>query len=263
MQNKTIGIYLITERATGRDVYVGQGIVYDRWGRHRHKYSEELFDYRILLECPRCDLDFWEQHYIRVLKTHWTEGGENQNWGGQFWPRPEEPISPATRAKISASKKGSVSPNKGKTRSAESRAKQSAVMKGRTQSEEHRAKNSAAKKGRVAHNKGRPMSEEARAKISAANKGVPRSEESRAKQSAAQKGRIQSEEERAKRSAAMKAAMKGRVKGHHSEETRAKMSAAAKAREALKLAAKAVADAVLESLPATEISSDCVRETSK
>jgi uncharacterized C2H2 Zn-finger protein len=234
MKNKTIGIYLITERATRRDVYVGQGIVYDRWKKHRSKYPEDRFDYRILLECPRCDLNFWEQHYIRVLKTHWTEGGENQNWGGQFWPRPEEPLSPATRAKISASKKGSVSPNKGKTRSEEARAKQTEAMKGKVFSEEHKAK----LRGKTPANKGKPMSEEQKAKQSAAMKGRvrgPMSEEQKAKQSAAQKGRVRgpmSEEQKAKLRG------KGRPK---SEEQKAKIAATLKARAALKRAAKAMA----------------------
>jgi hypothetical protein len=184
MKNKNIGIYLITERATRKDVYVGQGIVYDRWKKHRSKYPEDRFDYRILLECPRCDLNFWEQHYIRALKTHWTEGGENQNWGGQFWPRPEEPISPATRDKIAAANKGQVPHNKGMPCSPATR-----------------DKIAASKKGSVSPNKGKTRSEEARAKQSEAMKGRVFSEEHKAKL----RGRVQSEEEKAKRSAAAKA----------------------------------------------------------
>jgi len=257
MKNKTIGIYLITEKETGRDVYVGQGIVYDRWERHRSKYPEERFDYRILLECSRTDLDYWEQHYIRVLKTHWTEGGENQDWGGQFWPRPEEPISPATRAKISATMKGrNISEetraklsaalkgkNKGKTHSEKTRAKMSSVKKGRAQgpmSEEQKAKLSAVMKGRV-----RVQSEEEKS----ARRGKPMSEEAKAKSSAALKGRVapnkgkpMSEEQRAK--------LKGRAK---SEEWKAKISAAAKARAALKQAAEWAEIVATEALLTTEI----------
>jgi hypothetical protein len=262
MKNETCGIYLITEKASRRDVYVGQSIgIEGRWVKHKGKYPADRFDYRILLECPRCDLDFWEQHYIRVLKTHWTEGGENQNWGGQFWPRPEEPISPATRAKLSASHKGQVPHNKGKPRSSATRAKISAANKGqvppnkgkpmseeqkaklrnRVVSEETRAKQSASKKGAPIG----PMSEEHRSKISAAKKGVPVSEETRAKQSVAQKGKVQSEETKAKRSATLT----GRVM---SEEQKMKLSESAKARAALKRAAKAAADAALESLISLE-----------
>ncbi len=217
MKNVTIGIYLITERATGRDVYVGQGIVYRRWRHHQKKFPKDCFDYRVLLECPRTELDFWEQHYIRVLKTHWTEGGENQTWGGQYWPRPEEPLSPATRAKISAALKGRVAPNKGVPMSEETKAK----LKGRTHSEESRAKQSASQKGRP----GRVQSEEEKAK---------------------RRGRVMPEEERAK----LSAALKGRVQ---SEEEKAKRSAAAKARWALKRAAKAAAEAALEALLIAEI----------
>lgn len=68
------------------------------------------------------------------------------------------------------------------------------------------------------------------------------SEERKKKQSEAQKGRVKgpmSEEQKAKQSAAMK----GRVL---SEEHKSKLSAAAKARAALKLAAEANIDTVLE-----------------
>ena len=209
MKNKTCGIYLITEKVSRRDVYVGQSIgIEGRWVKHKGKYPADRFDYRILLECPRCDLDFWEQHYIRVLKTHWSEGGENQDWGGQYWPKPEEPLSPATRAKLSAALKGRV---RGPL-SEETKAKLSEALKGRNHSEEHRAKNSSAQKGK---NKGRvrgPMSEEEKSKRSAAQKGRVHSEEHRAKNSAAQKGRVppnkgkpMSEEQKEKISAARKA----------------------------------------------------------
>jgi hypothetical protein len=237
MKKKTCGIYLITEKASRKDVYVGQSIgIEGRWSRHWKKFPQERFDYRILLECPPCDLDFWEQHYIRVLKTHWSEGGENQDWGGQYWPRPEEPLSPATRAKLSAALKGRVrgplseeqkaklsAALKGKVRgplSEETKAK----LRGRVQSEEEKAKQSAAQKGRVSPNKGVPMSEETKAKISAAQKGR------------AQKRRVSPPK-----------------RNPLSEETKAKLSTAAKARLALKRAAKAAATAALEAFLTIDI----------
>lgn len=208
MKNKkkeTCGIYVISERATQRAIYVGQSIgIEGRWPNHWKKFPQERFDYRIIQECPPAELNFWEKYYIRALKTHWTEAGENQNWGGQYWPRPEEPRSPASRAK------------------------QSAAMKGVPKSEEHKAKQSATLKGRP----GRVQSEEEKAKRRATLKGRAMSEEEKAKRSAAAKIRIRSEEEKAKRSAALKGKNKGKVHPPRSEEYRAKQSAAQKGRVA-------------------------------
>ncbi len=258
MQKETCGIYVITERATQRAIYVGQSIGIEvRWGAYKNRFPKDRFDYRIIQECPPAELNFWEKYYISALKTHWTEAGENQNWGGQHWPRPEEPMSPATREKISASLKGN-SNTKGRVQPEEERAKrkgkpahnkgkpgkpwteeQKAKRRGKVQSEETRAKNSAANKGRVPPNKGVPMSEEEKAKRrgkTPANKGKPGralTAEQRAKQSAAQKGRVppnkgkpMSEEQRAKCSATMK----GRPGRVQSEEERAKRSASNKGR---------------------------------
>ena len=186
MQKETCGIYVITERATQRPRYVGQSIgIEGRWGAYKNRFPKERFDYRIIQECLPADLNFWEKYYICALKTHWTEGGENQNWGGQHWPKPEEPVSPATRAKIAATQKGrpkseemkakvsaTLQGRPGRVQSEEEKAKRSATLKGKGKpmSEEAKAKSSAALKGRVAHNKGKPMSEEAQAKSSAAAK---------------------------------------------------------------------------------------------
>jgi hypothetical protein len=248
MQKETCGIYVITERATQRAIYVGQSIgIEGRWGAYKNRFPKERFDYRIIQECLPAELNFWEKYYICALKTHWTEAGENQNWGGQHWPRPEEPRSPASRAKQSASLKGRV---RGPM-SEEERAKRSAAMKGRVKgplSEERKAKQSAVMKGRVRG----PMSEEEKAKRSAAAKIRIRSEEEKAKRSAAlkgkTKGRVQSEEEKAKR--------RGKVphnKGKPmSEEQKKKLSEANKAHAALKRAAKAAAVAAFEALLFTE-----------
>ena len=233
MQNKTIGIYLITERATRRDVYVGQGIVYDRWKAHRRKYPEELFDYRILLECHRTDLNHWEQHYIRVLKTHWSEGGNNQTWGGQFWPRPEEPLSPATRKKQSEAAKARES-----SLSEEERRKRSEAFKARedSMSEEERQKRSETAKARKAS-----LSPEEKQKWSEALRAAV-TEEKRQKLAAACKAYevSLSEEEKQKRSEAFRASI--------TEEKRKKLSEAAKAQHARNRAAKAAAVAALEAL---------------
>jgi len=261
MKKETCGIYVITERATQRAIYVGQSIgIEGRWSAYKNRFPQERFDYRIIQECLPAELNFWEKYYISALKTHWTEAGENQNWGGQYWPRPEEPMSPATRAKISATLKGRV-------QSEEEKAKRSATLKGRNLSKEHKAK----LKGRVAPNKGKPMSEEQRAKSSATQKGrvlseehkaklkgKTRSEESRAKLSAALKGRVQSEEEKAKRSASNKGLVSPNKGKPMSEEQKMKISEAVKARLALKRAAEAAAAAALEALLFTETETETI-----
>jgi len=231
MQNKTIGIYLITERATGRDVYVGQGIVFDRWKAHRSKYPEELFDYRILLECPRTDLNHWEQHYIRVLKTHWSEGGNNQTWGGQFWPRPEEPLSPATKKKMSESVKASLANEETKRKKSEAAKAYEASL-----SPEEKQKRSEAFRAAVTEEKKQKLSESAKAheaSLSAEEK-QKRSETAKARKASL------SPEEKQKWSEALRAAV--------TEEKKQKLSEAAKAQHARNRVAKAAAVAALEAL---------------
>lgn len=100
-----------------------------------------------------------------------------------------------SREKMSVSKKGSPSPNKGKLMSDEQKLKQSNSMKGRTppnkgklRSLESKLKQSSMMKGRPTHMNDKPRSEDHKTKISKALKGMVRSEESRAKQSASSKG---------------------------------------------------------------------------
>jgi hypothetical protein len=260
MQKETCGIYVITERATERTLYVGQSIgIEGRWKKYKNRFPKARFDYRIIQECLPAELNFWEKYYIRAFKTHWSEGGENQDWGGQHWPKPEEPHSPATRAKISASKKGvplseehkakCSATQKGRVKgplSEEQKAKQSAVMKGRVRGpmpEEEKAK----RRGKVPHNKGMPMSEEQKAKLSATltgRVGRVQSEETRAKISVANKGQV-SPNKGMPMPEEQKAKLRNRVV---SEETKAKNSAAAKAQAVLRRAAKAAAVAALEAL---------------
>ena len=239
MKNKTIGIYLITEKETGRDVYVGQGDVYSRWKAHRRKYPEELFDYRILLECPRIDLNFWEQHYIRALKTHWSEGGNNQTWGGQFWPRPEEPLSPATRKKQSEAIKAVMAAmTEEKKKIANQKRSEAAKAYEASLSEEERKKHSEAIKAAMTS-----LSEE-------------KKREMKQKQSEAMKAReaFMSEEKKRERSQKRSEA----VKAYHASLTEEKKKIANQKRSeavkdtlARKRAAKAAAIAGLEALLAS------------
>lgn len=140
-------------------------------------------------------------------------------------------VSEATRKRHSESKKGKPPNSAGKPQSEEAKRKKSETLKGRVRGpmpEEHKKNISTGKKGKSSPGLRNP-------------KG-PMSEERKKKQSEAQKGRVKgpmSEEQKAKQSAAMK----GRVL---SEEHKSKLSAAAKARAALKLAAEANIDTVLE-----------------
>ena len=112
--------------------------------------------------------------------------------------RPKRQVSPETRAKISAAKKG-------QTHSPETRAKISTTMKGRN-------------KGKNNPRYGKTHSPEARAKISAANKG----------ENNPNYGKILPPETRTKLSVAMKGEKNPRYGKTHSPETRAKMSTANK-----------------------------------
>ena len=156
MKNRISGIYLITERETGRG-YVGQSIdIEGRWREHkssRGKFPEDRFDYRIVIKADTCFLDALEQLYIEQFKTLWTEGGFNQNKGGQFWRRPEEPLSQETKNKLSQALKGKPSSNRGKSKS-----------------EQHIKNMSEALKGRVCPLKGKSHTEEAKKKMSEARK---------------------------------------------------------------------------------------------
>jgi len=226
MKNKTCGIYLITERETGK-MYVGLAKRRDgiegRWVKHKSRFPEALFSYEILLPCPpettREELSNLEKFYIRELDCM-EPNGFNKTSGGT---RGSE-VSEETRKRQSTALKGKI---KGRVQSAEHRAKRSAAMKGKN-------------KGSVPPNKGVPMSEEQKAKRSATLKG----------RAPPNKGKRMSEEQKAKRSESMKAKNKGKTL---SEETKAKLSAAAKAHAALKRAAKAAAEAALEALLTPEI----------
>jgi len=82
MPEKICGIYKISDKITGK-AYVGQSIdIYTRWVRHRKIYPEDKFNYEILMECDRIQLDFWEIAWITSEKT-FVPNGYNRTVGGQ------------------------------------------------------------------------------------------------------------------------------------------------------------------------------------
>lgn len=255
MQNTTFGIYVITEKATGK-MYVGLSGARDgiegRWNSrdHRSRFPRSRFTYEILHPLPpgttRAELSLLEKFYIKELDCM-EPNGFNRTSGG-CGKTEISAESKKRRSEIMKGKnKGRVPPNKGKPLS-----------------EEQKDKLSAANKGQVPPNKGKPLSEEQRAKISAAKKGVPISEETRAKRKGkpahnkGKPGKPWTEEQREKTVAALKgrvahnkgkpSSKKGKPQGPLTEEQKKRQSENLKAIWALKRAAKAAAVSSLEAL---------------
>jgi hypothetical protein len=163
MKNKTCGIYLITEKATGK-MYVGLAKRRDgiegRWYDHKKRFPQDLFSYEILLPCPpgttREELSNLEKFYIRELDCV-EPNGFNKTSGG------------CGKTELSEEQKAK---RRGRVHSKKTRDKRSAALKGRVCSEETRAKISAAAKRRVSPPKRNPLSEETKAKLSEARKAV-------------------------------------------------------------------------------------------
>jgi hypothetical protein len=251
MQNKIIGIYLITEKATGK-MYVGlsggRDGIEGRWFKHRKRFPEALFSYEIFHPCPsgttRAELSLLEKFYIRELDCM-EPNGFNRTSGGTG----STEVSEATKKRQSEAGKNRA------PASAEARANMSAFQKGRVKSAEHVAKVAAAQRGKT-------VSKETRAKQSEAAKAYYDSAtpEEKQKRSEAVKASLANEETKKRQSEAgknrapasaearanMSAFQKGRVKGPMSEEQKLKLSQAAKERAVLKRAARAEALAVLE-----------------
>jgi hypothetical protein len=105
MQNEKCGIYLITERATGRG-YVGLTTrkFTDRWCEHEDRFPLQLFDYEILLPLPfgteAKELKKLERFYIAELDTM-SPNGFNETRGGNG----SGPCSPETKKRKSESEK--------------------------------------------------------------------------------------------------------------------------------------------------------------
>ena len=116
-----------------------------------------------------------EQYYIEVFDTLYPNG-YNLTKGGDGCVASDE-----TRRKMSESKKGKPSPNKGVPMSEETKKKMSESQKGKHHSEETKKKMSISRKGRTSPNKGKTMSEETKKKISESLKGKPKSEEQKKK----------------------------------------------------------------------------------
>jgi hypothetical protein len=105
MKNKICGIYLITERATGRG-YVGftTQVFTDRWSKHKKRFPPQLFEYEVLLPLPlgatEKELKKLERFYITELDTMAPNGFNRTRGGNGSGPR-----SPEARKKLSEAAK--------------------------------------------------------------------------------------------------------------------------------------------------------------
>lgn len=143
----TSGVYLITCTANGR-IYVGSSVnIPKRWRDHKSrlnkgthsnlhlqrawdKHGQEAFTFTVLERCTRDVLLEREQHFLDTLRP-FEEQGFNIAIDAKL-PTLGRPVSPETRAKISAANKGHKMPP-------DVKAKLSAYV-GRPKSPEHRAK---------------------------------------------------------------------------------------------------------------------------
>lgn len=215
--DKRIGIYEILNLVDNK-FYIGSSIrMGTRFASHRRelrrgehsnlilqrawdKYGEAWFQFKPILTCAKSMLLFYEQQLIDKAKPEYNiavaAGApmRGRKHTAEFCTAARaRRHTPEARARISAAQMGRANPsahiahefNRGKARSAETRARISANRKGKrvgfTQSAETRAKISAARKGK-------PLSAEHCAKLSASHKGMTLPAESRAKLSASLKG---------------------------------------------------------------------------
>ena len=125
----------------------------------------------------------WLENYL--ICYYWTFVGFKDSKGYNMTLGGEGTVGckhkKETKRKISESKKGKTSPNKGKQMSEEQKKKigtsnkgKPAWNKGIPQSEDAKRKNSESHKGKTSPNKGKPISEDAKRKNSESHKGMHR-----------------------------------------------------------------------------------------
>ena len=152
--------------------YHGSGIIISRIYKERPETLKEEY----IKTCySDSEMNNDEKYYIKLYKTLYPNG-YNLSEGGDGCVASDE-----TRRKMSESKKGKPSPNKGVPMSEETKKKMSESQKRKHHSEETKKKMSISRKGRTSPNKGKTMSEETKKKISESLKGKPKSEEQKKK----------------------------------------------------------------------------------
>ena len=177
------GIYAIIHNLTGAS-YVGQSIDIEfRWRMHRNalrvarhdnvhlqrawtKDGEAAFEFVVVEECAADDCtdreQFWLDRFREAGSVYNLGLCANPTWKGRTH-------SAESRARMSKARRGKHLP----PISMEHRERIGAAQRGVPKSAEHRAKLSAANKGRPSCHKGIPKSPEHRAKLSMALRGRP------------------------------------------------------------------------------------------
>lgn len=188
------GIYKI-ENKINHKVYIGQSIdIYTRWYNHKYclrngthynlhlqnswnKYGEENFDFCIIKQCDKNELDAFEIKYISQYKSYDENFGYNLTFGGEIGIPNSE-----TRKKFSEVNSAENNPMFGKHHTEETKKKISEMKIG--------SKNAMyGKRGELSPNYGRKHTDEEKRRMSETQKGKKMSEESRVKQSIAKSGR--------------------------------------------------------------------------
>jgi group I intron endonuclease len=183
--NKICGIYELINQTNGKR-YIGQSVNIEmRFRKHKSELknnkhlNEHLqrsynlghkFDYNIILECERCDLNFYEIGCIKGFEACNGDKGYNIGLGGDV-PMLGIKHSETTKQKISISSFGKHNP-----------------------SEETRRKLSEGQRGEKSAWYGRKHTEEEKRKISEGNLGKIISEEAKRKSSESHRGKHPSEE---------------------------------------------------------------------
>lgn len=149
-------IYVLTNLVSGKQ-YTGQALDAEaRWAGHISaaleknsqypihraicKYGVKKFSAEVVHTCSESLLDIQEEHFIRQLKTHVSQGGYNQTWGGdgvrglRFSEKSKAKLSASLKkyftehpeAKITISKRNSE-----RVQSVEERRKRAEIMRGK------------------------------------------------------------------------------------------------------------------------------------
>ena len=187
------GIYKI-ENQVNHKIYVGQSVdIYERWRQHKYslhngnhynthlqgawnKYGEESFEFCVIQECNKDELNSSEIEYIAYYKSYMPEFGYNLTFGGEGGAVTDE-----VRKKLSIANIGKNNPMFGKYHTDETKKKISETKIG-SQNAMY------GKRGVLSPNYGRKRTDEFRKLQSEAHKGKKMSEETRAKQSVVKSG---------------------------------------------------------------------------
>lgn len=166
-----IGIYGIYNKTTGKR-YIGQSInIESRIDKHfrllhkgehfnnllqssYNKYGKSEFDYEVLCECEKSELDSMEIYYIDYFNSKYDKNGYNLKDGGSCPPLPEK--SKLILSELGKNRVGSKNSFFGKIHTSESKNKMSKSKMGKTRkerTEQHRQSLSVSRQGKLSSGK--------------------------------------------------------------------------------------------------------------